>query len=161
LHEQINGWNCDIMKNIRDMITLDRVKLLQAEDKYAALRELSDVLASADSIGSRDELEEAILDREKLLSTGIGLGIAIPHVRLKSVAELTVAIGICKTGIDYDALDGQPVNIIIMIASPEGAHREYLSVLAKIVLLFKNPDVRTNILKAETASEMYSVITGL
>lgn len=149
------------MKKISDMISIDRVIILDAVDKETVLRQLSGLLASAESVGDKEELETAIFNRENILSTGIGLGIAIPHVRLRSVTEMTIAIGICRKAIDYDALDGQPVNIIIMIASPEGTHREYLRILAKIVLLFKNSDVRNRILKAEAAEDIYSALKGL
>ena len=80
---------------------------------------------------------------------------------MKKDSTPTIAIGTCRNAIDYDAFDGQPVNIIIMIASPEGTHREYLSILAKIVLLFKNSDVRNRILKAESAEDIYSALKGL
>ena len=149
------------MKNISDLISVDRVKILDVGDKETALRQLSGLFASAESVGNIKELETAIFTRENLLSTGIGLGIAIPHVRLRSVTEMTIAIGICRKAIEYDSFDGQPVNIIIMIASPEGTHKEYLSILAKIVLLFKNSDVRNKILKAEAAEDIYSALKGL
>jgi len=149
------------MKKVSDMISIDRVKLLDAGDKETALRQLSSLLASAESVGDIKELETAIFNRENILSTGIGLGIAIPHVRLRSVTEITIAVGICRKAIEYDSFDSQPVNIIIMIASPEGTHREYLSILAKIVLLFKNSDVRNRILKAESAEDIYSALKGL
>ena len=160
-HFKIDVWNSDIMKNISDLISVDRVKILDAGDKETALRQLSGLFASAESVGNIKELETAIFTRENLLSTGIGLGIAIPHVRLRSVTEMTIAIGICRKAIEYDSFDGQPVNIIIMIASPEGTHKEYLSILAKIVLLFKNSDVRNKILKAEAAEDIYSALKGL
>jgi len=148
------------MNKIFDMVALDRIKIIDATDKETALKEIVGLLAKADSIKDRAEVEKAIFAREKILSTSIGLGIAIPHVRLESVTEMTIAIGISKKGVDYEAFDDQLVNIIIMIASPLGTHREYLSVLAKIALLLKNPGLRESLLKAETPVDIYSALRG-
>lgn len=148
------------MDQIFDMISEDRIKIIEAKDKESALKEMVDLLATAKSIRDKEEFEKAILDREKILSTSIGLGIAIPHVRLDSVTEITIAIGVCKNDIEYESFDGQPVNIIIMIASPSEAHREYLRTLAKIALLLKNPSLRNKILGAENPNEIYAALKG-
>ena len=149
------------MDQIFDMISVDRIKIIEAKDKESALKEMVGLLATARSIRDNQEFEKAIMDREKILSTSIGLGIAIPHVRLDSVTDITIAIGVLKKGIEYESFDGQPVNIIIMIASPSGAHREYLRTLAKIALFLKNPSLRNKILSAETPDEIYTALKGL
>ena len=148
------------MVKISELLSIDRIKILDTTNKDEALGEICKVLVTADTITDSDELEKAIFEREDIISTGIGLGIAIPHVRLKSVTGMTVAIGVIKEGIDYNSFDGDPVNIIIMIAAPEDAHREYLSVLAKIALLLKNESIRKSILKADSPSEIYDVLKG-
>ena len=149
------------MDQIYDMISVDRIKIIEAKDKESALKEIVGLLSTAGSIRDKQEFEKAIMDREKILSTSIGIGIAIPHVRLDSVTDITIAIGVLKKGIDYESFDGQPVNIIIMIASPSGAHREYLRTLAKIALFLKNPTLRNKILSAETPGEIYAAMKGL
>ena len=149
------------MDQIFDMISVDRIKIIEAKDKESALKEMVGLLSTARSIRDNQEFEKAIMDREKILSTSIGLGIAIPHVRLDSVTDITIAIGVLKKGIEYESFDGQPVNIIIMIASPSGAHREYLRTLAKIALFLKNPSLRNKILSAETPGEIYAALKGL
>ena len=149
------------MDQIFDMISVDRIKIIEAKDKESALKEMVGLLATARSIRDNQEFEKAIMDREKILSTSIGLGIAIPHVRLDSVTDITIAIGVLKKGIEYESFDGQPVNIIIMIASPLAAHREYLRTLAKIALFLKNPSLRNKILSAETPGEIYAALKGL
>ena len=146
------------MIKIFDLLAEDRIKILDTQAKDEAIKEICGLLSTADTITDAAELEKAIFDREDIISTSIGLGIAIPHVRLKSVTGLTIAIGIVKEGIDYNAFDDYPVNIIIMIAAPEGSHREYLSVLAKIALLLKNEAIRKNILDAENSQEIYDVL---
>ena len=146
------------MIKLFDLLTTDRIKILNVHKKDEAISEICRMLATADTITDKDELEKAIFDRENIISTSIGLGIAIPHVRLKSVTALTMAVGILKEGIDYKSFDDIPVNIIIMIAAPEGSHREYLSVLAKIALLLKNETIRKNIIEAENPQEIYTVL---
>lgn len=148
------------MVKIFDLVTVDRIRILHTTDKDQVLREIIRLLSTADGITDPAALEQAIFEREKLMSTSIGLGIAIPHVRLPSVKAMTVAVGVIKEGIDYQAFDDMPVNIIIMIAAPEGSHREYLSVLAKLALLLKNKALREAILSAATPEEIFDVLKG-
>jgi len=148
------------MIKIFDLVTEDRIRIFDSSDKDGVLEEICNLLSTADTVEDPGELKKAIFDREDIISTSIGLGIAIPHVRLESVTGMTVAIGIVKEGIDYKSFDDLPVTIIIMIAAPEGAHREYLSVLAKIALLLKNDTLRESILKADTPHEIYEILKG-
>jgi mannitol/fructose-specific phosphotransferase system IIA component (Ntr-type) len=148
------------MIKIFKLLSLDRIKILQPGPKSETLHELCRVISTSDAIKDPGELGMAVFEREKIMSTSIGLGIAIPHVRLKSVTEMTMAVGVIKEGIDYEAFDDMPVHIIIMIAAPEGSHREYLSVLARIALLLKNSAIRNNILKAESAEEIFELLKG-
>lgn len=143
---------------IFELLSVERIIMLQSTDKDNALRELCANLSKAPTVKIYEELENAIFEREGIISTSIGLGIAIPHVRLKSISKMTIAIGISKKGIDYKAFDDLPVHIIIMIAAPAGSHREYLSLLAKIALLLKNESIRKGILKAEKAEDVYEIL---
>ena len=146
------------MIKIFNLVSKDRIKILTTQDKDEALDEICQILSTADTIMDEAELIKAIFERENIISTSIGLGIAIPHVRLKSVKGMTIAIGVVKEGIDFKSFDDLPVNIIIMIAAPEGSHREYLSVLAKIALLLKNESIRKSILDSESPQEIYDVL---
>ena len=146
------------MVTISELLSLDRIRIFSVHDKDEALKELLSLLSSADAIGDAGELERAIFERESLMSTSIGLGIAIPHVRLESVSEMCMAIGVLKEGIDYQAFDDQQVRIIIMIAAPAGTHRQYLSLLAKLVLLLKNPAIRDAILTAQDPKQVFDIL---
>jgi len=145
------------MIKIFKLLSPERVRILQTKNKTEALTEMCRMLESAESIKDKSELERAVFERERIMSTSIGLGIAIPHVRLKSIDEMTMAVGVIRDGIDYEAFDDLPVNIIIMIAAPEGSHREYLSVLARLALLLKNASIRNSILNAGGADEIYEL----
>ena len=148
------------MIKIFDLISMDRIRILTVKSKDDALDELCEILSTADTINDSAELRRAIFERENIMSTSIGLGIAIPHVRLQSVTGMTMAIGVVKEGIDYKSFDDSPVNIIIMIAAPAGTHREYLSILAKIALLLKNEAIRESILEAKNPRDIYEVFKG-
>jgi mannitol/fructose-specific phosphotransferase system IIA component (Ntr-type) len=109
------------------------VLFLSEEGKDEALRALAGVLAAGCGIRDQAELESEIAEREKLMSTGIGMGLAVPHVRLASVRQLTMAVGISRKGIsDYASLDDKPVHLVFMIAAPAGQHSDYLRLLSVV-----------------------------
>jgi len=147
------------MKRLAEYVTADRIVFLKSKDKKSALNELVDTLASAEGIGDAEGLREAIFARERILSTGIGLGIAVPHAKISSVEEFVVAIGISHDGIPFEALDNKPVKIIVMIAGPEHQQNQYLTILAHTTLLLKNAANREAILAATTPEDVYKVIT--
>lgn len=142
---------------------LDRqcVSVLSAETKSDALDEMAAMLAG-DRIGvDHATLLEAVHRREKLMSTGIGNALAIPHVRLKPIPRASMAVGVAPRGIaDYESLDGKPVQVIVMIAAPQGQHDTYVKLLAMVAEVVKQEDLRAAILQAEDSETVYRVLTG-
>jgi PTS system nitrogen regulatory IIA component len=146
------------MKNI---LSPDRVVFINQSSKRDALVELSNVLATAPQVKNGSELLSEILKREELMSTGIGRGIAIPHVRLSSVTDLVVAVGVCKSNIeDFQTIDDVPVNILIMIAAAYNQHSYYLKTLSHFSSKLKNTELRDAITKASTPREVYDLIVN-
>ena len=146
--------------NLKDYLTEDRILVLQGSTKSEILAELAETISQNGSIQAPDLLA-AVNEREKLMSTGIGHGLAVPHVRLKKLRQLKVALGVCPQGVsDYTSLDDEPVKIIVMIAAPEGQHDSYIKLLAKVVESLKQEKVRQNIQQAQNAQEIYSILTG-
>ena len=146
------------MKNI---LSPDRVVFINQSSKRDALVELSNVLATAPQVKNGSELLSEILKREELMSTGIGRGIAIPHVRLSSVTDLVVAVGVCKSNIeDFETIDDVPVNILIMIAAAYNQHSYYLKTLSHFSSKLKNTELRDAITKASTPREVYDLIVN-
>lgn len=146
------------MKNI---LSPDRVVFINQSSKRDALVELSNVLATAPQVKNGSELLSEILKREELMSTGIGRGIAIPHVRLSSVTDLVVAVGVCKSTIeDFQTIDDVPVNILIMIAAAYNQHSYYLKTLSHFSSKLKNTELRDTITKASTPREVYDLIVN-
>ena len=138
----------------------DRVILLEAATKREALGELASVLARAEGAIEQGTLEEAILKREDLMSTGIGNGLAIPHVRMPEISTAMMTVGVSHGGIDdYESLDNEPVRIVILIAAPQGQHETYIRLLAKAADVLKQPELRDAIVDSDDCEEMYRILT--
>lgn len=137
--------------NLSDYLSEGRVVALDPQDKDSCLERMVQVLVGAPEIGDPDALLKAILERESILSTGIGFGIAVPHAKIPSVSSFVMALGVAKQGIDYDSMDGNPVHIVVMIAGPDGQQDQYLRILAKVTLLLRNDGVRERLLSGSPA----------
>ncbi len=142
-----------------EILQRGRIVLLRGQRKTGVIRELIDCLSAAEEITDREELSRAVFRREELMSTGIGLGIAVPHVRLESVKGLVMAVGISHAGIsDYESLDGKPVHIVCMIATGRNQHSQYLQLLAAISGRLKNPALRDRLLLASDTETIYRLL---
>jgi len=152
--------NGDNMR-LSDYLTIDRTIILKSDTKSGALDELIDAqIESLEGI-SREKLADAINTREALMSTGIGLGIAVPHVRMEGVSEAFVTVGISRMGVrDFESIDGEPVRIIVLIVAPLGRHDLYIKLLATVVNRLKEAAVRSGIIEAKTPDQIYTVLTG-
>jgi PTS system nitrogen regulatory IIA component len=147
--------------NLSDVLSPDRVCMLQAQDKNGVLDELAALLATSENIGNADELRKAIHAREALMSTGIGLGIGVPHVRIDSVRSITMAAALATSDIrGYESLDGAPVRLVFMIAASPDQHAEYIRLLALVSRLVKDPSLRERLFSAASAAELYELLTG-
>jgi PTS system nitrogen regulatory IIA component len=145
---------------VESILVPSRILFLNYESKRDALVALSENLADAPQIKNRQELEVEILRREELMSTAIGRGIAIPHVRLASVTDLVVSVGISRTDIqDFQPLDDEPVRLLFMIAAAYNQHAYYLQTLSFFSARLKNKDLRTALLNAQTEAEAYELLT--
>jgi nitrogen PTS system EIIA component len=144
---------------IQNILSPDRILFLNYSKKRDALVALAENLAGAPQIKSRQELVAEILRREELMSTAIGRGIAIPHVRLSSVTDLVVSVGVSQTDIiDFQSLDDVPVRLLFMIAAAYNQHAYYLQTLSFFSSKLKNGDLRSSLSAAKTPQEVYSLL---
>jgi mannitol/fructose-specific phosphotransferase system IIA component (Ntr-type) len=144
--------------DISGMLAPERVILkLNSTTKREALIEIVQNLGTSNAVADIEALKTAILDREEIMSTGVGLTIAVPHAKLPSVKAFTLGIARSLKGIDYDSLDGQPVRIIVAIAAPDNDQNTYLRVLAAVMSVLREEDKRTAILEAATPEEILKV----
>ncbi|MDF7806966.1 PTS sugar transporter subunit IIA [Pontiellaceae bacterium B12219] len=131
-------------------LTAERVIIMESADKDTILRNLVDLLAESPFVHDRDELLKGIFAREELMSTGIGFGVGVPHVRISSVSDLVMAVAICKEPITgYSSLDNQPVQIVCMLAARSDQHAKYIRTLSAVSSRLKDADVRKSIIESD------------
>ena len=128
---------------------------LKAHNKRAVLGELSEIFTRSHSGIQNEAMVEVLLEREKLGSTGIGDGIAIPHGKLKGLDQLVIAFGRSREGIDFDAIDGKPVYLFFLLMAPESSTGQHLKALAKISRMLKDQEFRNSLLTAKNTEELY------
>ncbi|MDR0584307.1 MAG: PTS sugar transporter subunit IIA [Treponema sp.] len=164
VNERISAGRLDPQFNTvqaQSVLSPDRVLFLNYSAKRDALLALAENLATAPQVKSKQELSIEILKREELMSTAIGRGIAIPHIRLSSVTDLVVSVGVSRCNIvDFQPLDDEPVRLIFMIAASSSQHAYYLRTLSFFSARLKNRELRNSLLQAQTAQEVYNLFTG-
>jgi len=131
---------------------------LQGTGKKDVLAELTEALVTANPALNRDEVIRVLLERERLGSTGIGDGVAIPHGKLKHLDRQLIAFGLSSKGIEFDAMDGKPARLFFLLIAPEDAVGIHLKTLARISKLLKAPLVRERLLSARDRQQIHGII---
>lgn len=146
---------------ISDYLDERLVLFLNANSRDEALDQMVSVLEKEGKLKNPKVFHDAIEDRERLVSTGIGLGVAIPHAKLQGYDEFFIAIGIqAKKGIEWNALDGAPVHLIFMIGGPENQQTKYLRILSHLTMAIKNEERRKKLLKTYDAKDVTALFAG-
>ena len=133
---------------------------MKASDRWEAIEELIDRLISAGKLDpdSRSAVIEVVKKRESSMSTGIGFGIGIPHASTPLITEVVGAFGRSADGVDFDALDNRPVNLVLLFLVPQGQFQKHLHTLANIAKLLHNAELRTSLEEATDAAEIMQII---
>lgn len=134
------------MIKISKYLDSNLVQFLKADTRDEALKAMSINLFQHGKIDNPDVFYKAIIDREEIVSTGIGMGVAIPHAKLASFNHFFIALGILQKGLDWDSLDGSPVRLIFMIGGPDDKQTEYLQILSKLTQAIKDEERRRKML---------------
>jgi len=143
---------------LTELLTPDRIRVpIVAQEKAGVLRELVRFLVQV-SGGREAEILAAVEERESVLSTGIGLGIAIPHAKSSSIDSLALVCGRTAQPIPFEALDGEPVRLVFLLVGPESAAGQHVKALSRIARLVRRESVRDALLAAATPEEFYRVI---
>ncbi len=143
---------------LSELLTPDRVVLpLKAQDKSGVIAELTRRLVG-DSGQAYDDVLGAVEEREAVLSTGIGFGVAIPHARSPAVTELSVVCGVSEYPVAFDSIDGEPVRLFFLIVGPEAAAGQHVKVLSRIARLVRRQELRQQLCAAGSADEFYGAL---
>ncbi|HHV75434.1 PTS sugar transporter subunit IIA [Thermoanaerobacterium sp. R66] len=134
----------------KDMMIFD----LKSKDKLSVLKELIKPLVAKGAIEDEGKFLEVVLKREEEFSTGIGMGVAIPHGKSSLVKKASLVFGKSKDGIDYSSMDGKPAHLFFLIAAPEDSDNLHLKILAKLSRSLMHEEVRDELNKAETYEDV-------
>src|SRR5512145_2481053 len=123
---------------------------LMARDKESCIKELVQLLESAHRVDTRGEILSKVLQRESMMSTGIGNGVAIPHGKTRLLDRLVAACGVSRHGIDFESMDGEPATLFILLVSPESLRGPHVKALANVSRLLKEESVREALKRSES-----------
>ena len=146
---------------ISELLNETTIKMsLEAKSKTAAIEELVDVLVEEHeiSLSDRTAVISAVLKREEMISTGLELGIAIPHGAVDCVGDVVGALGICKEGMEFESMDGEPSHLIILLILPKDKYSAGVRTMAGITKLLTHDTLREQIVQATDSSEVMDVI---
>jgi PTS system nitrogen regulatory IIA component len=146
---------------LKDFIKAEQILFFDQPIKEDVLSQLVDLVAKAGNIKDPLQLKEEVTYREKLMSTGIGLGIAIPHVRFVGVKDPLIAVGVAREGVlDYQAIDDVLVRVIFLVIVSKQQHKEYLQIMAQIVKSMKKEERVAQLASAPDASSVQKLLIG-
>jgi fructose PTS system EIIBC or EIIC component len=144
---------------LSDLLTPDRIKIpLVSRTKDDLLRELVELVGRTTEVSDLDDVLRAVREREEVLSTGIGNGVAIPHGKSSAVADLALVAGVTHEPVDFEALDGRPVTLFFLLVGPESAAGQHVKALSRISRLLRRESFRRRLEQARTAEEFYEVL---
>ena len=145
---------------LSEVINVNRIRNdVNVLSKKRALEELSNLITQDQTQLNASNIFDSLISRERLGSTGVGYGIAIPHGRIKNCEHITGALIKLDQGVDFDAMDNQPVDILFALIVPEESTDEHLQVLALLASMFNDEDFRQKLRQSNTEEETYQLLT--
>jgi fructose-specific phosphotransferase system IIA component len=134
---------------------------LRAATKDGVIEELVDLASTSNMIKNRDELLSDVRERENLVTTGVGYGVAFPHAKTRSAKGIVITFGRSAKGIDFEAMDHRPVNLFFLIAAPEDAIGAHLNVMARLSYLMKSEENRQKLMQASSPGDILALIDAV
>ena len=145
--------------NLLDLLTPGSIRApLQADDKKGVIHELVDLLVGEGKVEDGSSLKDAVWTREQTRTTGIGHGLAIPHGKCAGLSGLAMAIGKPEEPMDFEAIDGQPVRLIVLLASPPDRTSDHIQALARVSRLMTSEAFRQSVYDADGPDAIYELI---
>lgn len=148
------------MTNLANYLNPQTVIFLDVDSREEAIKAIIQSIDKTGKIEDPTAFYQAIVEREKIISTGIGMGTAIPHAKTSICKEFFIAIGILNRGIEWDSLDGIPVRIIFMIGGPDNKQTQYLQILSALTHLIKDENIRKKMLSLKSADEIIALFAA-
>ena len=146
---------------LAELLTPDRIRIpIHARDKRGVIEELSAFMAERAGLPPEEarRIGEAVLEREAVLTTGIGGGVAIPHGKVEAFDDLVMVAGLTGEPVEFEALDGQPVRIVLLLVGPESASGKHVRTLSRIGRLLRSEGTRRRLAGARTAEEFHRAL---
>lgn len=144
---------------LAELLSPKQIKVpLQNRQKIEVIEELIDVLVAARQITDKTKALNAVLEREKIMTTGVGDGVAIPHGRIDKLTKVVASLGISGHDIDFDAIDGKPVRIVFLILAPSNEIGPHLKALSRVSRLLSKDSLREKLLGAKTPYQAFQIL---
>jgi fructose-specific phosphotransferase system IIA component len=144
---------------LTDVLKKELIKIpLSGKNRDACIKELINKLVETKIIKNDKPIFQAVIEREKIMTTGVGNCIAIPHCKHADSSEFAVCLGIQKDGVDFDSIDKKPVKIIFLLVGPETNPGLHIKLLSRISRLMSNEDLRNNLLSSKDSNEAFQLI---
>lgn len=145
--------------HLSELLNEDAISLsLRARDKETAIKELVQLLESAHRVDTKGEILSKVLQRESMMSTGIGNGVAIPHGKTRLLDQLVASCGVSRGGIDFDSMDGEPATLFILLVSPESLRGPHVKALANVSRLLKEESVRDSLRGCDAPAQFLATL---
>jgi mannitol/fructose-specific phosphotransferase system IIA component (Ntr-type) len=145
--------------NLPDVLTPQLVLYpLEAASKDEAISQLINVLVKNGQLHNIEEAKAAVFARERLMTTGVGQGVALPHGKFAYTDEVLIAFGISKMGVDFEAIDGQPAYIFVLLLTPEKFPSKHLALLSKFSKMLNSEDCRKELMAASSAERITDIL---
>lgn len=146
--------------DLDNLLTPDRITELHGTKKPEVLDEMIDLITLSRRVRDPKQLREKIFERERQISTGVGMGIAIPHVKIPTIDDFVMAVGVSREGVDFESLDKAPTHIVVMIGCHNSQAGEFLKILSKLVSGLRDPAAQERILSAKGREEIRACFVG-
>ena len=145
---------------ISNLLTTDKIiPELKGKGKEEVINELIDLLKDDENVSDLERIRSAVIEREKIMSTGVGKGFAIPHAKTLAAKDILVAFGRLKTPIDFKSLDGEPVNLVFLLIGRENMVGPHIRLLSRISRMMNKDSFREDMLKAKSSEEILSIFS--
>lgn len=147
--------------DLRQIMRPELVKVpLDSSTKRESIDELCEMLCGTDAISNAEDFRRAVWDREGQRSTGIGEGLAIPHGKCGSVRDILMAVGVPQQPVEFDSIDGRPVRMIVLLASPANRIADHIQALGRISKAMADPTLRERAYEAESSEMLFDLLIG-